>query len=326
MSLDPSTVFLTKIIKDGKEFSSLYTIEKMFENCKNRVKSDRYKDVADLKKDSLLYVLNENLEPSKVHSIIRTRFDDKTNLIYIDTLNGSSIKITSNHDFILTDDKTRLTRELQQNKSFVKTLKPRIVLKEDENKFIDESSAYLLGKCILDERFVNAILDSSFFSENSPFIYYLKEGLPTRILTWSKAQVISFLAGMIDRYGFINSKAKTISLSSSDYSLIQKIAEILKIFGFSAVRIRIKKDSINLESLIYTVTFYVTFEELIKKSDLLSDKIEYINLKESVYRKELESKKICNKIVLPKKFCPEFVYDIVTETGTFYCQGFLLSN
>ena len=157
--------------------------------------------------------------------------------------------------------------------------------------------------------------------------------LPENILNWKEDSFISLLGGLIDSDGTINGGRIEISLCS--YAIINELSDLLKIHGFKNVikRLRLENNKLG-NNFLFSVAFRVD-ERLVDKSE----KVKNVDISFFKFNPKMDSKIRDNKISKIFKFKKsdisktsflyneiQDVYDVTTETGTFYANGMLQHN
>ena len=154
--------------------------------------------------------------------------------------------------------------------------------------------------------------------------YAFNKFLPEDILEWDKGEILSFIAGVIDSDGCINPKNGLVDIRITSFTAVQQIADILRNLGFQRVRTSFvdKNSNAGFESRLplYRVSFVAT-EELCSMSEKISAKKD-LALRERQKDGRFETNEVLK--LLPHK--EEYVYDVTTETGTFYSQGMIQHN
>lgn len=163
--------------------------------------------------------------------------------------------------------------------------------------------------------------------------------LPNDIFYYTNKAKMSLLAGIIDSDGSVNNRNGSVTIRVTSFALTQQILEIVKLLGFSNIRssfyptreMRIKyyegKKIISKKDL-YRVTFRINADtsDIIEYSEKLKNASEDIlRIDESHIDGRWESNEVY-KIEEFVNFGEEFVYDITTESGVFYCQGLIQHN
>lgn len=151
--------------------------------------------------------------------------------------------------------------------------------------------------------------------------------LPVDVLNWSKQEQKSLFSGLIDSDGTVNKKSGIVDVRVCSFALVQQIKEIAKIVGCDRIRTSFVGD-------YHSENSYKSNYDMYRVSFVLTD-IDFINLSEKVkYNKDIvfkergidgrwEGTKL-HKIETVG--APEWVYDVTTETGTFYSQGLIQHN
>ncbi len=158
--------------------------------------------------------------------------------------------------------------------------------------------------------------------------------LPENIFNWNEESFISLVSGLIDSDGSINNGRIDISMCS--YAIINELCDLLQIHKFKNVRkrLRIEKNNKLGNKFIFSVSFRAD-----KRLLNLSEKIKNMDEKFFNFNPKMDTKIINNKISKIFSFIKsdltknsflhqeiENVYDVTTETGTFYANGMVQHN
>lgn len=178
-------------------------------------------------------------------------------------------------------------------------------------------------------------VDNVFLVDLFKYVFQIGVGtryksLPPFILMWRPELIFAVISGIIDGDGTVTNTNRTcVSITTASRSLVNQIQQLLFIHNMKscvnrrhdAGKVRVyqgKKIVQNYEM------FYVAFGIPCEKKDSFSmcKKLNCIN--------EAVVAETCN-ITLPEKIEKflseeEYVYDITTDSGTFYCNGILVHN
>lgn len=162
------------------------------------------------------------------------------------------------------------------------------------------------------------------------------KNIPTNIFQYNKEFTIGIIEGLIDSNGTINSKCGVINIRVNSFSMVQGIKEILKSIGIKAtirgcsVPKHVNSNSYRQQYEIFSVNFRLTSENI--NTFNISEKIKS-NINLITKQPAKDGRYETNKIHIIREFTgkhpmlyDEFVYDITTETGTFYSQGMIQHN
>lgn len=151
---------------------------------------------------------------------------------------------------------------------------------------------------------------------------------PKDVLNWDKNEVLSFIAGLIDSDGCVNSQNGVVDVRITAFSAVQQMAEILRSLGFERVRTSLmdtqkREYQFGSNYDMYRVSFVVDDKniDLVNFSDKLQ-KHKDVVLKERGKDGRFET----NEVLKIRSFEQDYVYDITTETGTFSSQGLIQHN
>lgn len=178
---------------------------------------------------------------------------------------------------------------------------------------------------------------SIFFGINYKENSFTKQ-LPHNIMNWKKESKLALLSGLIDSDGNIFKHSGRIEIRMQSYSTINILYDLIRSldFMFESIYKRIAGD--NIDTLIFGVSFREKNNNLIKYSEKIKNlynsgfiKKEY-NDKHDTIKRDSKITKIIrfnrNNIKKTRFLYEELkeVYDITTETGTFYANGMKQHN
>lgn len=164
--------------------------------------------------------------------------------------------------------------------------------------------------------------------------YSYAKNIPVNIFQYNKEFAIGIIEGLIDSDGSIHPTDGRVSIRVNSFSIVQGVKEILKACGIiSTIRgCKVPKigNTYRQQYEIFSVNFRLTDNEL-KMFDI-SEKINS-NKKLIIIEKGKDGRYETNNLHVLRKLTgkhdnlyDEFVYDITTETGTFYSQGMIQHN
>ncbi|HHX67609.1 MAG TPA: hypothetical protein GX708_06075 [Gallicola sp.] len=314
-----------------------------------------------LKEKYTVEVLDEDNKWTKVKYIIRHKPHNQ--LLKINTKNGLCTIVTEDHPVILANNTIKKAKDLEKNDCLKQYIN---VFELPEEIYVEEDFAYLIGfwlgdgystskrlaivqKDIKTHPIVELVNKYISYTESCSkrvvnfggkqfynyFVNELQMGkgaerkrLPNNILSWNKKSIEALICGLIDSDGTINPNGR-IDIRVGSFSLTQQVCEVLKLIGVNDIRTSFvdkqdqqnKKIKTKLE--MYRVSFRLTDEIQLK----LSSKV---NENRSICNKQMskDGRWESNQIHYIKKYENEtdWVYDITTETGQFYCQGLIQHN
>lgn len=146
-----------------------------------------------------------------------------------------------------------------------------------------------------------------------------KNVIPQNILFVQKEVVREYLAFVFDTFGrFTN--AGVVIIDSLGYSDLQKIAELIRMLKAGIVEINLANSP---NGKPYKLTCRVTDKMIIGYSTVCRKASRKGNANGSKSNWGKNGTKVLKKIPMD---APEYVYDITTESGQFYCQGLIQHN
>jgi len=165
--------------------------------------------------------------------------------------------------------------------------------------------------------------------------------LPKNIFNWKRLSKIAFISGLIDSEGTIFKEDGRIDIRMRSYSVITGLYDLLKNLNVPGVRKRLaisssnnmKKNKKGVESDIMFGVSFKPIKEMLKFSGKIQslskgtlEKSFSYNPKNSTCSRSNRVSKIITNI--PECFFnyADYVYDITTDTGSFYANGMTQHN
>lgn len=157
----------------------------------------------------------------------------------------------------------------------------------------------------------------------------LNKHLPYDFACWNKDARFNLLAGLVDTDGTINKRNGVIDVRLISFGAIQQIAELANSLGATNIRTAIvppytsNKGSYKSIYRLYKVSFRLDDDKFIKVCRKAFDNVDIIKRvpgKDGGWDSEAVNK--IDKI----EWKSNWVYDVTTETGTFYSNGLTVHN
>lgn len=210
----------------------------------------------------------------------------------------------------------KICKELFPDANFFKT-------SDKSNKQINFQSHWI--NRIMTEYFGNGYKDNSF-----------TKSLPVNFMSWKQESKEAFLAGLIDSDGSIFKSDGKVSLRMMSYGIINGLYDAFKNI-LPIINIRIDEHS-GYDGFIFEVSFKIT-ETILNYSDKYQQLDNSIIEKALTYQEQFSNKNYndnsISKIFIIKdeeikshflKENLEYVFDITTESGSFYANGMKQHN
>lgn len=263
-------------------------------------------------------VLDSNGKWTKLKQILRHK--KHNSLLCYQTNNGDFAMVTEDHPVILADGTEVNAGDLKVGME-IKKEEPELKLTETVD--ISTDLAYIIGFLLGDDNplRLKAIVSELFGISygNSPY----RMALPNNILDWKRESIEALICGLIDREGTINPE-NSVNLRMKAYALVTQLYDVLRALGIES------KKCFHEKSELFSVIFYPT-EAMFKGSVKLSirtntgyDKPSIRASKENTISKI--HKMADSKVLANGEYIYEYVYDITTESGTFYANGMTQHN
>lgn len=175
--------------------------------------------------------------------------------------------------------------------------------------------------CIYDINIGKKLLETGIGSKNRK--------LPSDIMKYDKDTIKNIVSGLIDSEGNVNPQNGMIVVRISSYSLAQQLYNLCKLLNCGEVSFRYVgkyngKYSYKSNHPLYSVSIRLTDKSFLNYSEKIAEN-------EAIIFGEKHGTYNWNNPHSPKKIVTieydnEFVYDITTETGTFYSNGIKCHN
>ena len=346
----------TIIIKINNEIKNI-TMESLFSELSFFIENNENCDFINTSK--LNIDILDNGEWVKLNRILR--HISHTDLLRIETKRGAVSVITEDHPVILKDGSEKLAINICEADELLSNSRYAL----QGTKKVNNNIAYIIGamigdgyvsngKCVLVQ---NDIVNTHFYKlikdnythvnvekinrlnfgtidtakEYSKLIglMALNKHLPYDFLEWDYESRLSLMSGLIDTDGTINKRNGVVDVRLISFAAIQQIAELASSLGFNRIRTSIvnkqkeSHKSYKNNYKLYRVSFRVNNKDIIKKSIKIKNNID-IAFKIAGVDGRWESDFI-NKID-KIEWEGNFVYDVTTETGTFYNNGLTVHN
>lgn len=295
----------------------------------------------------------------KLNRILRHK--SHSDLIRIETKKGGVCVVTEDHPVILDDGSELLAKDVTLDTSLMHGDR-YVYLDEMVNKNNYES--YIIGAMIGDGfvsnnkcTFVQKDIENTHFykiiketydnvnttksnavtfgditlaKKYKKLIGHLALGkhLPYDCFSWSYEDRLALLCGIIDTDGTINKRSGIVSIRMISYAAIQQISELAYSLGCSNIRTslvnkQITKNSFKSNYLLYRSSFRIKDERFNDWSKKVRNNKD-IAFKVAGNDGRWGSNKV-NKIDI-MDWKNNWVYDVTTETGTFYSNGLIVHN
>jgi ribonucleoside-triphosphate reductase len=351
-SYHPNTTIIININGNIKNISMYRLFEEL--SIMKEVEIDR--EYIDLREHNITI-----LDKGKWVKLIRIlKHKSHTDLVRIETKKGGVCVVTEDHPVILEDGREKQAKDVTLNDFIL--AESRFL--GTEVKSISSEKAYLIGAMVGDgfvsnnrcffvqndikntnfDKIITDLYDMVSYPKDNRICFgaiaeskeylrmigHLAQGkqLPYDFLEWNKEAKISLLSGIIDTDGTINKRSGVISIRMIGYAAIQQIAELAYSIGCDRVRTSLVKKWDSTKSYkghnkLYNCSFRVKDPLFIEKSIKIKNNVD-ISYKVAGADGRWETNQV-NKIdtVLWKG---NDVYDITTETGTFYSNGLTVHN
>lgn len=346
----------TIIIKINNEIKNI-TMESLFSELSFFIENNENCDFINTSK--LNIDILDNGKWVKLNRILR--HISHTDLLRIETKRGAVSVITEDHPVILKDGSEKLAINICEADELLSNSRYTL----QGTKKVNNNIAYIIGamigdgyvsngKCVLVQ---NDIVNTHFYKlikdnythvnvekinrlnfgtidtaeEYSKLIglMALNKHLPYDFLEWDYESRLSLISGLIDTDGTINKRNGVVDVRLISFAAIQQIAELASSLGFNRIRTSIvnkqkeSHKSYKNNYKLYRVSFRVNNKDIIKKSIKIKNNID-IAFKIAGVDGRWESDFI-NKID-KIEWKGDFVYDVTTETGTFYNNGLTVHN
>jgi ribonucleoside-triphosphate reductase len=260
-------------LKD-RQLKTYITMNSLFDKFSDMIEKLDDKDQINLTNRDI-YILDGD-KYVKLKYAIRHKTDKE--IIKLETKNGYSTIVTSDHPVILADGTTKLAKDItyeDELKSSNNSLKLSNTL--EINPLYAYFIGFLLGDgCITPERgtisirqknietteiydVCKALFNDINISKNKEWlniyntplanrlIPYLgkisyDKKLPDDILSWNRYSILSLISGLIDSDGTINKKNGCVDLRMNSFAVIQQVGELARSLGFKRVRTSLIKN------------------------------------------------------------------------------------
>lgn len=171
------------------------------------------------------------------------------------------------------------------------------------------------------------LLLKEYFDLNEIDNSFLKK-LPSNILNWKKESKVALISGLIDSSGTTN-HSRIVDIRMKAYALITQLSEVLTSIGIESHKRLCNNENFNF---LFSISFNPTID-FANYSEKVKHKITNFNVKTKM-ASILRSNKVCKIFKIDSKSkinnygnnVLEYVYDITTETNTFYSCGMIQHN
>jgi len=171
------------------------------------------------------------------------------------------------------------------------------------------------------------LLLKEYFDLNEIDNSFLKK-LPSNILNWKKESKVALISGLIDSDGTTN-HSRIVDIRMKAYALITQLSEVLTSIGIESHKRLCNNKNFNF---LFGISFNPTID-FANYSEKVKHKITNFNIKTKM-ASILRSNKVCKIFKIDSKSkinnygnnVLEYVYDITTETNTFYSGGMIQHN
>lgn len=303
----------------------------------------------------------EILDKGKWVKLLRLlRHRSHSDLVRIETKRGGVCVVTEDHPVILSGGDEKIADEV----TFEDELMHQDRYAFSGTKEIDLDEAYIIGamvgdgyvcrgKCVLVQNdivnthyyeLINKKYDHvneekenrlNFGTVDTAELYKkliglgaINKHLPRDWPTWSEDARLSLLAGVIDTDGTVNKRNGVVDVRLISLAAIQQIAELVSTLGFDRIRTSLvnkykSKKSYKSNYKLYRVSFRVNNKKLSEFSRKVREMSDVV-FRVAGIDGRWDSDRV-NKIDLID-WKGEWVYDVTTETGTFYSNGLTVHN
>lgn len=351
-SYHPQSTILIRVA--GKEIKSI-TIEDLFYELSFFTDGDEI-DTSELN----IEVLDKG-KWIKLNRILRHK--SHTDLIRIETKRGGVCVVTEDHPIILSDGNEKRADKVSQNDGLLSSNRFNC---EGDKYFDSDTAYLIgamigdgyvyAGKCTLVQ---NDVVNTKFFDiasklydkvsirDSNPnrlhfgdvklaMVYdkwigrlAIGKHLPQDFLMWNRDARINLLSGIIDTDGTINKRSGVIDIRLISLAAIQQIAELATSIGCERIRTSLVNSNKNFGNSyksnykLYRVSFRINDKEFINTSTKVANSTDIV-FKNTGNDGRWDSDKV-NKLDRIE-WKGNWVYDITTETGTFYSNGLTVHN
>lgn len=252
---------------------------------------DAGNDTFEIKTPNVL-ILDEGDVWTPVYKVLKHK--SHTNMVRIGTSCGKDALVTSDHP-VITEKKVKPAEDISG----------RDVLKNWDTtyEFIEESRD-------------NTKLHST-FEYTTPDL--AQNVIPQNILFVNRDVVRQYLAFVFDTFGRYT-KAGAVIVDVLSYGDLHKIAELVRIMGLGLAEINM---SDNPRKKPYKLTCRITDKMIITYSTICRKAARNGNTNGRKSNWGKNGAKVIRKFEMD---APEYVYDITTASGQFYCQGLIQHN
>ena len=154
--------------------------------------------------------------------------------------------------------------------------------------------------------------------------------LPTNILSWTKQSKEAYICGLIDSEGSQKENG-LVTIRMSSYSVITQLYDVLKSIGVDCHKRICNNEFKNLFAISFTVPqSMINRYEKSSKIDINTYQNRNSNMDTTNRNNKISKVETLEDEALPLTYGGddiwEYVYDITTETGTFYANGMTQHN
>ena len=353
-SYHPGTVVLARI----NDVIKSVTMEYLFESMSSFAINDLDAECIDTNKFGI-----EVYDGDKWVKLTRVlRHKSHADLVRFETKRGGMNVVTTDHPVILSDGSERSAGDIVIGDNVAHYDRPSFT---GGSKTVGTDMAYLIGAiacdgCVNKSSIMlaqNNVKSTRFYdiiSKLFPIVRVSKDGnkllfgtrkdseefsrmigetscrkhIPFDFLSWSKQDRLALLAGIVDTDGCVNNKGGTLDLRVSSFSFVQQVADLALSLGANRIRtsivnVRNRDGSFVSKKPMFRVSFSMTDKELADYSDKIAKNADMV-FRERAKDGRWESDAVHKLTVIP--WIGEWVYDITTETGTFYSNGIKAHN